>query len=223
MTLRTHRPVPHSSIAVLAVVTGTLMAAYLSIRPYGDGGGAESLAAAEAFASPLWVWSHLAGAGALVASAALWSSLASARVGLVAALGAALVLPYYGTETFALHAIGQRALDDAPGALELVPTVRNDPTAMALFGVGLLALASAGLASALGWRRTHGRGPVAGAFLPLAVLAALFLPQFLLPPVGRIAYGVLFAAAAGYAAYTLTTFRGAAATHGPRAFRVPGI
>lgn len=237
MTRPTNHPTSRSSIAALVVVTGALMATYLLLRPYGDASGAESLAAAEAFASPLWVWSHLAGAGALVALAALWGFLASGPVRWAAALGAALVLPYYGAETFALHALGRRALAGDAGVLELVPAVRDDPTAMTLFGVGLLALAVAGLGAALAWRRDHGRGRVAGAFLPLAVVAALFLPQFFLPPFGRMVYGVLFAAAAVYAVYALITSRasattpgtGAAAargvsgTHGPRTMSAPGI
>lgn len=90
-----------------------------------------------------------------------------------------------------------------------VPEVRDNPVAMTLFGIGLIALAGAGVAAALDWRRTQIResahGRVAGALLPLAVVSALFLPQFFLPPAGRIAYGLLFAMAAAYTAYALVT------------------
>lgn len=210
-----HRPTtPHgpaarqrpTTLVALAGTTGALMAAYLLLRPYGDSVDGESAAAAEAFASSLWIWSHLAGAAALVALAALWALLSTGPTRWAAVAGAALVLPYYGAETFALHAIGMRARTQ-PDVLPLVPAVRDNPVAMTLFGIGLIALAGAGIAAAVRWRREHHRGSrhgrIAGAWLPLAVVAALFLPQFFMPPAGRIAYGLLFAAAAAYAVYAL--------------------
>ena len=183
------------------------MATYLLLRPYGDARGAESVATAEALASPMWVVAHVAGAAALVSLAALWALLSPGPYGWAAAIGAALALPYYGAETFALHAIGARTLAGDPDLLVLVSDVREDPAAMTLFGLGLITLAAAGIGVALEWRREHDRGRVAGALLPLAVTAALFLPQFFLPPAGRMAYGVLFAAAAGYAAFAAANAR----------------
>lgn len=202
-----HTPI-HRSIAALAIASGALMLIYLLLRPYGDAGGGETSAAAEAFASPLWIWSHLAGTAALVTLAALWSLISTGPVRWSAVAGVALVLPYYGAETFTLHAIGVRA-ETEPGVLPLVPEVRENPVAMTLFGIGLVALAVAGIAAALRWRQTQnrasGRTRTGTVFLPLAVMAALFLPQFFLPPAGRIAYGLLFSAAAAYAAYVLAT------------------
>jgi uncharacterized membrane protein YhaH (DUF805 family) len=197
--------VPRSRVAVptaLAVTTGALMAGYLLLRPYGDADGGETLAAAEAFSSPLWLVSHLAGAASLVTLAALWSMLTAGPLRWAGPVGAALVLPYYGAEIFALHEIGGRALTGDPDVLALVPAVRDNPAAVTLFSVGLIALAVAGIVAALAWRRLHRPGRAAGAFLPLAVIAALFLPQFFLPPAGRMAYGLAFAAAAAYAALT---------------------
>ena len=193
-------PTQRTSVAVLAVVSGVLMAGYLLLRPYGDADGGDPLAAADAFASTLWIASHLAGAAALVALAAFWSLHTAGPLRWTGPVGAALVLLYYGAETFALHEIGARALTGDPDALELVPAVRDNPAAMTLFAAGLLILAVAGIAAALSWRRLHLPGRVAGALLPLAVVAALFLPQFFLPPAGRMAYGIAFAAAAVYAA-----------------------
>ena len=199
-----------NTLTALAGTTGALMACYLLLRPYGDSGGGETAAAADAFASPLWIWSHLAGAAALVALAALWALISTGPLRWGAPIGAALVLPYYGAETFALHAIGIHA-QSQPDVLSLVPAVRDNPVAMTLFGIGLIALAAAGIAAALTWRRAHSRNSqhpvVAGAYLPLAVVAALFLPQFFVPPAGRIAYGLLFAAAAAYAAFAAHTGR----------------
>lgn len=195
-------PASRRAPSVLAVTTGALMAGYLLLRPYGDADGGETLAAAEAFSSPLWIASHLAGAAALVVLAALWTLLTASPLRWAGPVGAALVLPYYGAETFALHEIGARALAGDPDALDLVAAVRDNPAAVALFAVGLIALAVAGIVAALSWRRLRRPGRAAHAYLPLAVIAALFLPQFFLPPAGRMAYGLAFAAAAVYAAIT---------------------
>lgn len=194
--------VPRPRVTGLAVTSGVLMAGYLLLRPYGDADGGETLAAAEAFSSPLWIASHLAGAASLVTLAALWSLLTTGPLRWAGPVGAALVLPYYGAETVALHEIGARALAGDPGVLALVPAVRDNPAAVTLFAVGLIALAAAGIVAALSWRRLQRPGRAAHAFLPLAVIAALFLPQFFLPPAGRMAYGLAFAAAAVYAAIT---------------------
>lgn len=196
------RPV---ALAAPLLASGALMAAYLLARPYGDSHGGDTLAAAEAFASPLWTTAHLAGAAALCALAAAWARAATGWPRWASVTGVALALPYYGAETFALHEIGARALAGDPGALELVAAVRDNPVGMTLFGVGLLALAAGGVGAAL-------RSGARGALLPLAVVAALFLPQFFLPPVGRIAYGVLFAAVAAYAAYAAYAARATRAT-----------
>ncbi|MEH6819445.1 hypothetical protein [Dietzia psychralcaliphila] len=197
--------VPRSRVAGLAVTSGVLMAGYLLLRPYGDADGGETLSAAEAFSSTLWIASHLAGAAALVVLAALWSLLTTGPLRWAGPVGAALVLPYYGAETFALHEIAARALAGDPDVLALVAAVRDNPAAVTLFSVGLIALAVAGIVAALSWRRLHRPGRAAHAFLPLAVIAALFLPQFFLPPAGRMAYGLVFAAAAVYAAIAVAS------------------
>ncbi|HIZ96979.1 MAG TPA: hypothetical protein H9805_00195 [Candidatus Janibacter merdipullorum] len=188
-----------------AAASGLLMAGHLLLRPYGDAPSSTSPEAAAAFASPWWVVAHLAGALALVQLArvglriddllststtmiARWSGLA----------GVALSLPYYGAETFGLHAIGRAGVDD-PAVLGLVDEVRNHPSALTTFGVGLLLLAVSGLATATAWRgavRSERWATPAWAAWPLAVGALLLLPQFFLPPAGRTAFGVAWAAAA---------------------------
>ena len=183
-----HSPIPHRVMAGLVVVAGSLMAAYLLLRPYGDASGGDTSSAMEAYASPMWVVAHLAGAASLVMLAIVWVLAASGAVRWVAVAGAALVLPYYGAETFALHEIGAMALAGDTSVVPLVAAVRDNPVAMPLFGVGLLALAGAGIAAALRVRRTCGDevGGAAGrALLPLAIVAALFLTQFFLPPAGE--------------------------------------
>lgn len=191
---------------VMPVATsGALMATYLLLRPYGDAGSATSPEAAAAFASGWWVTAHLVGALALVQLArvglriddllsttttmiARWSGLA----------GAVLVLPYYGAETFGLHALGRAGLSD-PSALALVEEVRGHPAALTTFSLGLLLLAVSGVATALAWRGAvrsqEWTGPSWAAW-PLALGASLILPQFYLAPAGRMAFGVAYAAAA---------------------------
>lgn len=198
---------PRRALAIPTVITGLAMAVYLVSRPYGDAGGSTTTAAAEAFASDWWVVSHVFGAVALAAFAWLTAAFrARCASGLTRSaavtgvLGAALVLPYYGAETFALHVIGTVALaGDATGEpvdlalLPLVDGVRNTPIALLTFGVGLVLLAVAAVLFALAWQR-HG---VAARFAawPLAVGVVLMLPQYYLPPTGRIAFGLAYALA----------------------------
>ncbi|NLE97539.1 MAG: hypothetical protein GX596_06065 [Propionibacterium sp.] len=187
------------TMAAPLVGTGLLMTVYLVLRPYGDHDGATTIAAAGAFASGWWIVAHLAGALALVSFARLALRLhdlagspltrAARSLGLA---GAVLVLPYYGAETFALHALGRRALSGDPAALALVPDIRDGVVAMITFGLGLLLLAASAVTAAIAWRRRTG----SNAAWPLAVLIVAFLPQFFLPPAGRVAYGLLVLPAA---------------------------
>lgn len=164
---------------------------------------------AEAFADPRWVIAHLAGAAAFVMLALLAHVVVAsgvreqtvrrrspvariARYG--TALGAALVLPYYGAETFALHEIGRAAVAGSPvDVVELSDSIRMNLAAVTLFGGGLLLVAAGTICLAIVAARV---GVAAWAAWPLGVLAALILPQFALPPVGRMVYGVAFLLAA---------------------------
>lgn len=180
--------------------TGILMAAYLMIRPYGDSASLAPEVRAAAFASPRWVIAHLAGAFALVSFARFALRLSDANPDSTAAglarwsglAGAVLVLPYYGAETFALHVIGQQALADV-ALLDLTDQIRNLPVGLTTFGVGLLLLAISGVAAATAWRRIAG----SLAAWPRGLGVALLLPQFYLPSVGRMAFGLAYLATAG--------------------------
>ena len=186
--------------AMPLVGSGVLMAAYLVVRPYGDKGG--GLEAAQAMASGWWVVSHVCGmlAIASIARAALRISDAAGGVsGLLARWaglgGVVLVLPYYGAETFALHVVARHARDTDLTSMSLITDIREQPVAMTMFGLGLLLLAVGGVAMATAWRRVAGELlPWAG--WPLGVLLVLLLPQFYLPEVGRMAYGVAYLVAA---------------------------
>ena len=89
----------------------------------------------------------------------------------------------------------------------LVAGVRGQehPAGMTIFGLGLLLLAISGIATALAWRGAVRSGRWTGpawVAMPLAVGAALVLPQFFLPPAGRMAFGIAYAAAGALLAVT---------------------
>ena len=95
-----------------------------------------------------------------------------------------LVLPYYGAETFGLHAIGRAGLTD-PSVMPLVDEVRDHPAAITTFGIGLLLLAVSGVAVAIAWQGAVRAGRWAApswAAWPLAGGAAR-------PGVGTVAEG----------------------------------
>lgn len=203
-------------IALPLLGSGLLMAAYLLLRPYGDADGLGA-SAADAFASPLWVIAHVCGAAALTLSvvvAHLVAGVAARGVGRFArvsgVLGIAMVLPYYGAEAFGLHAIGVAAQVD-PTLVDLVDDVRNQPIGITLFGAGLLLLAGCALTTARAWQVS--RSPAPQAAWAYGLLFALVLPQFYLPPTGRMAFGVMCAlAAAGWVLAVRRTARADAGT-----------
>ncbi|BBF99560.1 MULTISPECIES: hypothetical protein [Pseudonocardia] len=180
--------------AVALGAAGVAFAAYPALRPWTDG--------SQVWAQPLWVPSHLLGvvgfALLVPGLATVWARLRDTpgeRAGWVAlvsaGVGAALVLPYYGAEAYALHLIGlPESGIDAGQASALAEGIRLGPYAAATFLIGLLAVASAGIAVLVAARR--GGLPVPAAAV-LAVALVLYLPQFFAPPAMRIAHGVLLA------------------------------
>ena len=204
---------PAAYLAAPLVGTGVLMAAYLLLRPYGDAAGATTMSAAEAFASPWWIAAHVCGALALASVGRLALRVSDLLVNPAARIarwtglaGVVLVLPYYGAETFGLHALGREALATGPEVLALVDEIRNQSVALTTFGIGLVLLAISGLVLAWTWQRASG----SRAAWPLGLLVALVLPQFYLPPAGRMAVGVAYAAAAAWWLVSLTRGAGLA-------------
>lgn len=184
---------------------GILMAAYLGLRPYGDQ-STDPATIAAAFADWRWVASHVCGLLALAQFGRLTQRLEDlsrgegrpsrlARFARATGLGGALlVLPYYGAETFGLHALGRARLDDPTFPLvALTEAVRNQPAALTLFGAGLISLAVSAVLTSLAWRQF---ARPSWAPWPLAALMIGFLPQFYLPAAGRIGYGIAYLIAA---------------------------
>lgn len=195
-------PRPRRLSALACAAAGVLFAAYPAIRPYAD---ETTPAGAMAMASGSWVIAHVAAMLGFVLLAVAVVALArhlqgtpgarlASRAGAATAAGAALVLPYYGAETFALQAIGARAVQTAdPGLLELADAVRFVPTQAVMFLAGLILLAVGAALVAVAVARSGMLSRWSG--VPLAVAFALFLPQFYGPPSVRIAHGLLVAAA----------------------------
>jgi hypothetical protein len=180
------------------LVTGVTWAAYLLLRPYGD---ETTLAGAEGVASDRWVVAHLLGALAFV-TVAVALTLRWRRTGtghLAAALagvGAVLVLPYYGAETFGLQAIAAEAVARGDASmLALFDDVRYGAYAMTTFGLGLLAVVAAGVLLARG-----GLTARRWAVLALGVAVATMPLQYFVDAPLRMTHGVLVLAAATWAA-----------------------
>jgi hypothetical protein len=187
---------------------GVLFAAYPALRPYAD---EATLQGAQAMASGRWVAAHVAAMLAFVLLAVGVASLSrrlhrgpgarAARHAVTATtIAVALMLPYYGAETFALQVITARAAEnDYEALLGVVEAVRFGPTQAVMFLAGLILLAIGAALTARATARSTTLARWSG--LPLAVGMALLLPQFYGPPAVRVAHGLLVAAGA----FTLAT------------------
>jgi hypothetical protein len=185
---------------VALVVAGLLLAAYPLSRPWADTspGGAP-----EAFASPWWPIAHTAavlGFIALALALRAWPASGDPsplrdprRAESRAWIAVALLGPYYGGEAYVLHEIGRRAQDVGdPSLVDLADQFRYAAIPLTIFALGLLALALVG-GRLIALTRDRGRvARVAGILAGLGLLT--YLPQFFLPPVGRIAHGLLLGA-----------------------------
>ena len=219
---RTLHPTRLGALALAAA--GVLFVIYPAVRPWRD--ESTTGGALAAMSSGGWVASHLSGMlgfillslGLLAVRDALGETGRTAGVGsppagrpaagpagaavLTGWLGAGLILPYYGAETFGLHGIAGEAAAGSPLVLlDLVDAVRFDPVAVTMFGIGLLLLAAAGLLTAVAVWRSDLRPRGAG--VALAAGLVLYLPQFYAPPAVRIGHGVLVAVGALWLAVVL--------------------
>ena len=174
----------------LYLFVGVMFAAYPALRPYSD---EEGTAGADAFASSNWVLAHTFAMLGFVALAltVLYAGRRSDLAVVTTWIGVGLVLPYYGAETFALHALGVDAVQNAnPGLIDLADPIRYSLVQSVMFGLGLVLIGVGLVAFALRNRYA----------VVLAAGFVLFLPQFYTPPAVRIAHGVLIAVGAIVAA-----------------------
>lgn len=182
--------------AVTLGATGLFFAGAAIVRIRADETGPD---AAEALASAAWLASHSLAMAAfvlLVPAVIALHGLAQGQARVIVVLtwlGTALILPYYGAETFALAAAGEYAL--ATGDMAVVAAIeafRWAPLPMAAFGTGLILL---GVAGAILLRSTW-HGPLlvrlGGVLTGIGLLT--YLPQFFLPLSVRTGHGVLLGA-----------------------------
>jgi hypothetical protein len=180
-------------------VAGVLFVLYPAVRPWADESTVDG--ATQAMSSGAWVASHLfamlgfilTALGLLALNRAVRHTrgewLAGAAV-VMYWIGAGLTLPFYGAEDFALNAIAQRAAEgQALDILGLVDAIRFHPTAVTMFGAGLLLLGVGGVLAALAIWRSGVLPRFSG--IAFALGFVLYLPQFFTPPAVRIAHGVL--------------------------------
>jgi hypothetical protein len=201
--------------ALSFTLAGVLFVLYPAVRPWQD--ETTRTGAIEAMSSNAWIASHLFAAvgfvlitlGLLVVRSMLTDTpgerLATAGV-VVSWLGAGLTLPYYGAETFGLHAMAaQAAAGEEFDLLEMVDVFRFGPAAATMFGLGLVGLAvGVSLVAAAIWRSTVLPRYAA---LVLATGFVLFLPQFFTPPAVRISHGIVIAIGAIWLAWGLQRYR----------------
>lgn len=184
--------------AMLLSGGGVLFAVYLLTRPYRAAGDT-----VEQFASVWWLISHTAAmvgfvaiVGGLAEAARVLRGPATARLAslstVFAAAGVALLLPYYGAETFALHVLSaEPGVVMADGEMPVAESIRLHPLPATLFGLGLLACAGGAVLAGLALARAGGARFAAVLF---GASWIIFIAQYFVPPIGRMAVGVLLLA-----------------------------
>ncbi len=184
---------------IALILSGIFFVLYPVIRPFSDESSLQGAAAA--FASYSWVLAHSLAIGAFIllnlGFLGLYTRLKEMRVeplamvGLVLVwIGVGLTLPYYGAETFGLHAIGQEALrENSSELLSLANSVRWQE-GIVFIGSGLLLLAAGTTVFAVVAIWKCGLTP-RWSGIPLAIGFALYLPQFGTPQEIRVSHGLL--------------------------------
>lgn len=165
---------------ITAAIAGIAFAAFPLLRPWGDKTGSKAEMAA-AFADDRWVIAHTCGMIGWITLAAAFA--AGSRSRLAAWLlggGAMVLLPYYGAETFGLHAL---ATTD-PSLVVAQESLRNGGIQATMFGCGLLLAAAAGVTVLVTSRRRW-------TVVLMALGLVTYLPQFFTPAPARIAHGLI--------------------------------
>lgn len=180
-------------------ISGIAFALYPIIRPFSD---EATMQGAKAFASGEWMVSHILAmiAFTFLPLGFLELQKSSKDPSITPALNLAVMfsiigigftLPYYGGETFGLHAIGYEALrqqNDELVSLEII--VRSGP-GLLMFVIGLLLLAVSSIIVAVSLWKSERYSKWSG--IPLAIGMLLYLPQFMTDEPFRIAHGILVA------------------------------
>jgi len=181
------------------VISAILFVSYPAIRPFSD---ESSLQGAAAFVSAEWMVSHMLAMVAFtllpLGLLGLYHSLQKTAVArmtywafVLGQIGVGFTLPFYGGETYGLHAIGKEAIrQQSDNLVSLESVVRSGPGLM-LFLVGMLLLAVASILVAFAIGRSRRYFKWSG--IPFALGMLLYLPQFFADQPLRVAHGILVA------------------------------
>jgi hypothetical protein len=178
-------------------ISGILFVLYPAIRPFSD---EASLEGAAAFASTEWLVAHIL---AIVAFTLLPIGLLGLYISLqdtalkplmysafvFCLVGIGLTLPFYGGETYGLHAIGLEAINQKAADLVSLANVVRSGTGLIMFLIGLLVLATASIIVAITIWRSGRYQKWSG--IPFAVGMTLYIPQFFGGQPLRLAHGLL--------------------------------
>jgi hypothetical protein len=189
--------------AIAFAIAGALFVIYEAAAPRRD---QTTLEGAESWTTAGWALAHIAAIVGLIlvplGYGALRGFLEGTRnektafmAATIGYIGSALTISYYGAETYGLKAIGRRAVEDGDATLtEVADAFRLDPTAVAIFIIGLALIAVAAVLAAIAVWRSGVLNRWSA--VPLAALLVTMLPQYFLPHGGRIAWGALVTVAA---------------------------
>lgn len=181
------------------VISGILFVLYPALRPFSD---ETSLEGAAAFASTEWLVAHMLAIvaftllplgllglhnslhGTTVNSLAFWALV-------LCLLGIGLTLPFYGGESFGLHAIGLEAIRQQSAELISLANIVRSGAGLVMFLIGLLLLGIATILFAIAiWK--SGKYPKWSG-IPFASGMCLYIPQFFVGQPLRVAHGLLVA------------------------------
>lgn len=183
--------------AISLGISGILFVLYPVIRPFSD---EVSLEGAEAFASTEWLVAHILAIVAFtllplgflgfyhsLQDTTLKPLMYSALVLCFVSIG--LILPFYGGETYGLHAIGLEAITQQTADLVSIANVVRSGTGLVMFLIGLLLLATASILVAITIWRSGRYQKWSG--IPFSLGMALYIPQFFGGQPLRVAHGLL--------------------------------
>jgi hypothetical protein len=213
--------------ALSLVLAGIFFVLYPAIRPFSD---EISLQGAAAFASPSWVVAHSLAIAAFIlltlGLCGLYIHLQETAVERLAFLalilswiGVGWTLPYYGAETYALHAIGQEALQQNNAALLSLANSIRFGVGIVFFGTGLFLIAVGTILFGIAIWKSHTLPKWSG--ILLAIGFGLYIPQYVTPQIVRVLHGLLIMVACAWIGWNMSN-RNMAPQDRPAALKVAG-
>ncbi|WP_117170311.1 hypothetical protein [Paraliobacillus sediminis] len=181
------------------VISGIAFAIYPIIRPFSD---ELTMRGAVAFASTEWMIAHILAMIAFtflpIGFLGIQKSLEKTTTNspaysavILSIIGIGFTLPYYGGETFGLHAIGYEALKQQNESLVGLETIVRSGPGLIMFIIGLVLLAISSIIVAITlWKSAK---ILKWSGVPLAIGMTLYLPQFMVEQPFRVLHGILIA------------------------------